>query len=560
METPRLLLLEDDSVDAQLLNRHLRKEWPGLQVVLASEERAYLEHLKQGGFDLILSDYSLPGFNGRSALALARQYCPDIPFIFVSGAIGDEVAVECLKAGATDYVLKDRLARLIPALRRALHEAAEDRRRRQMQEQLRHSEDQYRDLFENASDMIQSVGPDGRFLYVNRAWCQGLRYTEAEVGDLTIFDVVHPAYQDQCRERFQNATPNDCVTPWETIFITKYGHNIYVEGNLGPRFVGGNLVATRGIFRDVTEKKLTDVALRRSIRQFQALVNSVDGIVWQAEFPSLRFSFVSQQAERLLGYPVRCWLEEPHFWQNHIHCEDRARTISLCTTISAAQNHKAFEYRMVAADGSIVWLRDMVSLCAEEGEAPKLQGIMVDVTLRKQAEQKIQTIQDDLKRTNEGLVQKNQEIQSFYHILSHELKTPLTSAREFISIVMDGLGGPITKTQSEFLTIARESCDQLGVCIHDLLDATRLETGKLNLTMRPVSVRSLVRRVVTTLNSTAAAKQIALKQQIESELPDILLDERRIVQVLSNLLTNAISHTPPGGKVIITAAQPARRS
>ena len=91
----------------------------------------------------------------------------------------------------------------------------------------------------------------------------------------------------------------------------------------------------------------------------------------------------------------------------------------------------------------------------------------------------------ELAQANEVLTRKNEEIQNFYHTLSHELKTPLTSAREFIAIVLDGLAGPINRTQAEYLGIARESCNQLRVCINDLLDVTRLETGKLSIDLNP---------------------------------------------------------------------------
>jgi PAS domain S-box-containing protein len=553
----RLILLEDDPVDAQLLRRYITMEWPACEFLLINHEAAFQEAIQEGSFDLILSDYSLPGFGGASALALARKFCPGVPFIFVSGAIGDEIAVESLKAGATDYVLKDRPARLVPAIRRALVEAEESAHRRQVEDQLRQSEEQYRDLFENASDLIVSVTPEGRFLFVNRAWLQTLRYSEQELGELTLFDIVHPAYREQCRERLLNTAPRECQS-WETIFLTKFGHSLYVEGHLTPRVVSGDLVAARGIFRDVTEKKLTDMALQRSIRQFETLVNSIEGIVWQAELPSFRFTFVSQQAERLLGYPLSSWLEQPQFWKNHIHPEDQARVLSLCTRISAAK-HKSFEYRMIANDGRIVWVRDNVTVRSEPGTASQLQGVMVDVTLRKLAEQKARRTQARLRQSNHELLQKNREIQNFYHMLSHELKTPLTSAREFICIVSDGLAGPVTKEQTEFLTIARESCDQLRVCINDLLDATRIETGKLSLTMRPVSLHWLIQRAITTMSSTAVARQIALLQNVEPNLPEIPLDENRINQVLNNLLNNAISHTPPGGRIRISAGQPASR-
>src|SRR6266404_862817 len=252
--SPRLLLLEDNPTDAHLLQRGLSANRFDCELVRADDKEAFIKALTQGGFDLILSDYFMPGFDGLSALAMARERCPEVPFLFVSGAIGDEIAVEILRAGATDYVLKDRPARLVPAIRRALDEAEET----------------------------------------------------------------------ACR--------------------------------------------------------------KRSMREHEGLINSVDGIVWQADLPSLRFTFVSEQTERLLGYPARSWLEDPRFWQDHIHPEDRARAISLCTGLTVEERYKHFEYRMLAADGRVVWLRDIVSLRIEKGEAPQISGIVVDITQRKRAE------------------------------------------------------------------------------------------------------------------------------------------------------------------------------
>src|SRR5439155_12965873 len=199
------------------------------------------------------------------------------------------------------------------------------------------------------------------------------------------------------------------------------------------------------------ETRLAGIALKRSIRQHESLINSVDGIVWQADLPSLRFTFVSEQAERLLGYPVWRWLEEPGFWKEHIHPEDRERAVMLCSQVAPEPKYQSFEYRMLAADASVVWLRDIVTTDAETGGALQVQGIMVNITARKQAEAARAESQAKLEQTNKDLLRRNEEIQSFYHTLSHELKTPLTSAREFISIVMEGLAGPLTGTQSEYL-------------------------------------------------------------------------------------------------------------
>jgi signal transduction histidine kinase/ActR/RegA family two-component response regulator len=160
-----------------------------------------------------------------------------------------------------------------------------------------------------------------------------------------------------------------------------------------------------------------------------------------------------------------------------------------------------------------------------------------------------------LEESNKHLLRKNQEIQNFYHTVSHELKTPLTSAREFISIVLDGLAGPVNETQQEYLGIARESCHRLRVCINDLMDATRLETGKLTLEMKQGSLATLVQKLVTLLGPVAARKKISLKREVQGNLPDFPFDENRLMQVLVNLTNNALKFTPENGQVTITGGE-----
>lgn len=132
----RILFLEDTESDAFLILRHLRKADVAFEPVRVSTRDEYLAALAGEPVDVILSDYALPGFGGMTALALAQDLCPATPFIFVTGALGEERAIDTLKAGATDYVLKDRLARLAPAVRRALEAAAERDRRRAAEEQV----------------------------------------------------------------------------------------------------------------------------------------------------------------------------------------------------------------------------------------------------------------------------------------------------------------------------------------------------------------------------------------------------------------------------------------
>src|SRR5579864_9028728 len=136
----RVLYLEDDITDAELARDTLELDGFVCDVTRVETESGFRAALQQGGFDVILADYALPSFDGLSALKITLWQRPDLPFIFVSGTMGEEVAIEALKIGATDYVLKTRLSRLVPAVQRALREATEKAERKRAQEALRQSE------------------------------------------------------------------------------------------------------------------------------------------------------------------------------------------------------------------------------------------------------------------------------------------------------------------------------------------------------------------------------------------------------------------------------------
>jgi two-component system, cell cycle sensor histidine kinase and response regulator CckA len=154
VNTPlRLLHLEDDPVDAELISTILMDGKIPCRSQLVDTRQAFVEALKEGRMDLILADYSIPGFDGMTALTLARQHCPDVPFLFVSATIGEEVAIDAMHQGATDYVLKQRLGRLVPSVQRALRELDDRIERKRAEEALRQSEKQFRQ-----SQKMEAIG------------------------------------------------------------------------------------------------------------------------------------------------------------------------------------------------------------------------------------------------------------------------------------------------------------------------------------------------------------------------------------------------------------------
>src|SRR5205807_960593 len=140
---------------------------------------AFLAALKDFSPDVVLSDYSLPHFDGMSALRLAQALAPTVPFIIVTGSLTEETAVECMKAGAFDYVLKESLTRLAPAIESALEKRRALEEKRQTETALRESEERYRELFENANDIIYTQDLQGNFTSINRTGEQLTGYTRA---------------------------------------------------------------------------------------------------------------------------------------------------------------------------------------------------------------------------------------------------------------------------------------------------------------------------------------------------------------------------------------------
>src|SRR2546425_9327800 len=191
----RILHLEDDDMDAELIEATLGAgvDCELRRVVTRTE---YLAALEEGGFDVILADYALPSFSGPAALTAARALRPELPFIFLSGTLGDERAVDTLKAGATDYVLKDHLSRLVPVVRRALEEASQRAARRQAENALATSQKFLQRVIDATPHVVFVFDlPARRILYVNRQVASVLGYTPRELLELGVdmlSTVIHP--------------------------------------------------------------------------------------------------------------------------------------------------------------------------------------------------------------------------------------------------------------------------------------------------------------------------------------------------------------------------------
>jgi PAS domain S-box-containing protein len=193
----RVLCLEDRAADYELILHAL--SLPGFELfpLRVETENEYINHLQQFDPHVIIADYKLPSYDGLSALEAARRLRPDIPFIFFSGTLGEEVAIEALKHGATDYVLKHKLFRLRPAVERAVREWDETKKLKQAESKLRDSEALYHSLVENLPQNIYRIDVSGRFTFANQQFCLFLGKPAKQIIGKTFYDLYPSAIADQ---------------------------------------------------------------------------------------------------------------------------------------------------------------------------------------------------------------------------------------------------------------------------------------------------------------------------------------------------------------------------
>jgi PAS domain S-box-containing protein len=293
----RVLHLEDSDPDAELVAVKLTENWPNLRLRRAVSRVQFEAALDTGDFDLILSDYTLNDFDGLSALEKARVQCPHTPFIFLSGTIGEERAIEALKRGAKDYIIKDRPSRLLPAIRHALARAEEEKRLRSTEDALQQNRDRFRQIAENVADLIVMLDHVGRCLYANPAYVAAIG-SERDLSRDDFFTHLHPEDREAAREWFRAAIQSGAGPRGEYRLVRADGTIREIEAQASVvRDLTGAVAHALIVARDVTERRAAEERIRR---QAALLDLAQDAIV--ARDMEDRITYWNQSAARIYGW------------------------------------------------------------------------------------------------------------------------------------------------------------------------------------------------------------------------------------------------------------------
>lgn len=376
----------------------------------------------------------------------------------------------------------------------------------------------------SAMDAIISIDDEQRIVLFNHAAETMFRCPAAQaIGqDITRFmpERFRAAHREHVRRFSESGVTNRAMGSLGTIRgLRADGEEFPAEASISQVQIAGQKHYTV-ILRDITERTRLEESSLRSARRYQDLVNSVDGIVWEADPSTFRFTFVSDQVEPLLGYPKERWLTEPTFWADHVHPEDREWTAAFCRNATKEKKNHQFEYRMIAADDRTVWLSDTVTVIVENDHPMALCGVMVDITERKRME-------DQLRQAH-----KMEALGTLAGGIAHGFNNILTAIVGHIDLALRAPGvGDETRQDLEQVHAAAMRGSAL---VRQILAFSRQGQGK----RAPVELARIVTDTLALLRPTLPAN-IEVRHRITAASTWLQADSTQVQQVLLNFFDNA---------------------
>jgi PAS domain S-box-containing protein len=390
----RVLHLEDVASDSELVRSILEAGGLNCDITRVQTREEFVESLDKG-FDVILADYSLPSFDGMSALKIAAQRSSDIPFIFVSGLLGEEIAIEALRTGATDYVLKGRLSGLVPSVQRSLRESRERMERMRAEKAARAANARLEGILDIALDAIISVDSHQSIILFNQGAEKVFGYTQAEVIGRPLDMLLPQRFEDVHRKHIETfARSQDLARVMGQRRAVsgrrKNGGEFPADASISKLELGGELVFTV-ILRDVTEQKRAEEALRQSEEQWRAAYSSNPTMYFIVDTAGIMLSVNDFGAEQL-GYAPSDLIGQPVL--NIFLEEDRKRVQGNAETCFQNPGRRLrWEARKVHKDGTMLWVRETANAVLLKNQ-PVLLIVCEDITERKHAEEALRASEE----------------------------------------------------------------------------------------------------------------------------------------------------------------------
>lgn len=526
MDKPiRILVLEDSRGDVVLMQYHLEETGLGFQMEHVMTRTAFERALIEFAPDIILADYTLPEYDGMAALATARSITPEIPFIFVTGTISIEVAVETLKQGAADYVLKDHLYRLGKVVLSAIREREERDRKRQTETDLL----AYERLFNLSLDLLCIIGTDGYFKKINPGFQRMLGYSQEELLSKPFIEFVHPEDMERTREEFEQQILGVPTVHFENRYVCK-DHSIkWLAWTARPDPERGILYS---VARDVTQQKKNEESMR--IRD-RAMWSSSNGLLItdpnQEDNPII---YINPAFEKISGYS-----SEEVIGRNcrFLQKGDRnQRGIEIMHNAFTQGKECKVILRNYKKNGDLFYNEVKIApVINADGKITHFVGILNDITERLKSEQ-------ELKESYSTIEAHVKELQQFAYITSHNLRAPVANIQGLMEFYEkeNGLDHDELTILNKNLRISVETLDRVISDLNAILDVKRNPVRK----HKAVRLEQVMEEVSSNLTEMIRQTQTEIIYDF-SNVPSIFTIEPYIRSIFLNLIENAIKYRSP---------------
>lgn len=575
-ERMRILHLEDNPRDADLVKELLEAESVACDVVVVENRTDFVSALDRGGFDLILSDFTLPSYDGRSALLLARQKCPDVPYIFFSGTIGETAAIDSLKAGATDYILKQWPARLVPAIRRAVSETRELTEHKRAEEKLRQVQERFASIFNSSKDAIGYATLNGLFLDVNAAFENLTGYSKEELLLKTYQALTPMEYYRTGTDFIKTVIRNGEPAEYENEWVRKDGTRIPIAVTLFA--VNGNdgkPVGVAAIIKDIAQRKIAE---RRQAAQYavtsvlaesptiaqaapkilQPICESLGwdlGSLWFVDQATnvLRFvelwraphtsvpAFEARTRQMVFalgeGMPGRVWATAQPLWIPDIVEDSNFPRAPLAKQEGL---HAACGFP-ISSGGRVIGVLDFFSREIRKPDHDLLKMFRAISTQIGQFGERT-LLEAQLRQA-----QKMEAIGLLAGGIAHDFNNLLTVINGYSDLVLDGL------VSDDRLRRDIDQIKKAGKRAAALTSRLLAFSRKQMLQPKVVELNLLVRNIEPMLRRLLS-EDIQLTTTLAADLGMIKVDSGQIDQVLMNLVVNARDAMPRGGRLTIETA------
>lgn len=522
--TPRLriLHLEDNPTDAQFVEAMLQEEGFELEIRRTATQSEFQQALEAGPFDLIVSDFTLPSFNGMMALALARATRPEWPFIFFSGTIGEEAAVESLKNGATDYVLKHRPQKLVTAIQRALREVEDRRRRQETERALKEAEQRYRSIFNNAIEGICQTTPEGKFITANPALAEMLGYDSPadlmdQVEDLGTQVYAKPELRAELKRLLDQ---QGVVKGFACRARKKDGSEIWISINARAIVdAQGTLLCHDCSVADITERR----TFQARIQEQAALLDEAQDAICVTDM-TRRILYWNEGSERLYG-----WTASEVAGQSADSLLDLGETplSAEMQTILRTKGRWEGELTQTTKDGRRVVVESRWTLVRDqEGEPKSILVIATDITEKKKAEAQFLR------------AQRIECVGVLAGGIAHDLNNilaPILMASELLQL-------RARDEDRRMIEIVKSSAERGSEMVKQILSFARGVAGEPAV----IQLKHLVKDVAKLIKATFPAS-LQIQTQVAGEPHPVKGNATQLHQVLMNLCVNARDAMPQGG-------------